>query len=79
MKGGGLYAVYASLNGTTVVITRQVPAGPSPGLLKPICSPSANGFETIIAVRTTEPYVAVQAKHRSGWMLGTSKAVKPRN
>jgi hypothetical protein len=45
--------------------------------LKPLGSTVArNGFETTITLRTAEPYVGVQAKNRSGRVLGTSKAVK---
>ena len=69
--------VYASWNGATEVATWQVLAGPNPGRLKSVGSAPREGFETAIAVRTTEPYVAVQAEHRSGQVLGTSKAIKP--
>ena len=34
------------------------------------------GFETAITVHAAEPYVAVQAKHRSGDILGTTEFVK---
>ncbi len=69
--------VYASWNGATEVTTWEVLAGPSPDQLKPVGSAPWDGFETTIAVRTTEPYVAVKAKDRSGQALGASKAVKP--
>jgi hypothetical protein len=71
--------VYASWNGATEVATWQVLAGPSPNRLKSISSAPRNGFETPISVHTTEPYVAVQARDRSGEVLGTTKAVKLRN
>jgi Arylsulfotransferase (ASST) len=69
--------LYASWNGATEVATWQALAGPSPERLQPLASASKDGFETAIAVRTAEPYVGVQAKDRSGRLLGTSKAVKP--
>jgi outer membrane protein assembly factor BamB len=72
--------LYASWNGATEVDAWQVLAGPSPKQLKPVGeSVPPKGFETAIAVRTAESYVAVQAKHRSGQVLGTSKALKPGN
>ena len=76
---GDKLTVYASWNGATDVTTWQVLAGPNPDQLKPLGSAPRQGFETTIAVRTTEPYVAVQAKNRSGRVLGTTKAGKPAN
>ena|SRR5829696_2505380 len=70
--------VYASWNGATEVTTWQVLAGAKPGQVsKPVGSTARRGFETAIAVRTGEPYVAVQAKDASGRVLGTTEAVKP--
>jgi hypothetical protein len=69
--------VYASWNGATEVATWQVLAGPSPDRLRPVASAPRDGFETAITVHTTEPYVGVQAKDRSGRVFGVSKAVKP--
>jgi hypothetical protein len=70
--------VYASWNGATEVATWQVLAGPGPGQLRPVGSAvPRGGFETAIALHTTEPYVGVQAKNGSGSVLGTSRAVKP--
>jgi hypothetical protein len=69
--------VYASWNGATEVATWEVLAGPGPGELKPVGSAPRNGFETTISVTTDEPYIGVQAKHRSGRVLGTSKLIKP--
>jgi hypothetical protein len=72
--------VYASWNGTTEVASWQVVAGSSPDRLKPVGSPSPKeSFESVIVVHTAEPYVAVQAKDRSGRVLGASKTVRPRN
>jgi hypothetical protein len=36
-----------------------------------------DGFETAITVRTTEPFIGVVAKDRSGRAVGTAKAVEP--
>jgi hypothetical protein len=70
--------VYASWNGATEVTTWQVLAGAKPGQVnKPVGFTARRGFETAIAVRTGEPYVAVQAKDASGRVLGTTEAVKP--
>jgi hypothetical protein len=52
-------------------------AGPGPERLKPAGSAPRDGFETAITVRAAGPYVAVQARDRSGRVLGASKAVKP--
>src|SRR5215216_3173507 len=69
--------IYASWNGATEVTTWQVLAGSAPDQLKPIASAPRQGFETVITVRTTEPYVGLQAMNGSGKVLGTSKAIKP--
>jgi hypothetical protein len=70
--------VYASWNGATEVASWQVLAGPSPDSLKPVGGATPReGFETAITVHTAEHYAAVQAKDRSGRVLGTSKALKP--
>jgi Arylsulfotransferase (ASST) len=68
--------VYASWNGATEVATWQVLAGAGPGQLKPVGSSPRDGFETSITVRTTEPYVGVQARDRSGRVLGTARAIE---
>jgi hypothetical protein len=69
--------IYASWNGATEVTTWQVLAGSAPDQLEPIASAPRQGFETVITVRTTEPYVGLQAVNGSGKVLGTSKAIKP--
>jgi hypothetical protein len=69
--------LYVSWNGATEIKSWQVLAGSIPYQLKPIGSAPRRGFETTVAVRTAEPYVAVQAKSASGRVLGTTKAVKP--
>jgi hypothetical protein len=35
-----------------------------------------DGFETAMLVQTSDPYVAVQAKNRSGQVLGTTAPEK---
>ena len=77
-RPGGSLLVHASWNGATEVASWQVLAGPGPDALKPLGSARRDGFETAIRVRTGEPYVAVQARGRSGEVLGISRAVKPR-
>jgi Arylsulfotransferase (ASST) len=69
--------VYASWNGATEVATWEVLAGSKAGRLRSLQSIPRDGFETAMVVRTSDPYVAVQAKDRSGRVLGTSKAVAP--
>src|ERR687894_134395 len=68
--------VYASWNGATEVSTWEVVAGPRPGQLESVGSAPRDGFETAMLVQTTEPYVGVQAKSKSGRVLGASKPVK---
>ncbi len=70
-------SVYASWNGATEVATWEVLAGPRPDQLESLGSVPRNGFETAILAQTSDPYVAVRAKGRSGRVLGASKPVKP--
>jgi hypothetical protein len=73
----GEVTVYASWNGATEVAAWQALAGDGPGRLKPIGPVTdREGFETAVTVRTTGPYVGVQARDGSGGVLGASKAVK---
>jgi hypothetical protein len=69
--------IYVSWNGATRVDTWQVLAGGSPDKLEPAGSAPRKGFETAVTLYTSEPYVAVEAKDRSGRVLGTSEAVEP--
>jgi hypothetical protein len=69
--------VYASWNGATEIDEWQVLAGPNRGQLRPIGSAPWDGFETAITVRTTERFIGVVAKDRSGRVVGTAKAVEP--
>jgi len=68
--------VYASWNGATQVTTWEVLAGLSPNQLEPVRSVRWAGFETAMLVRTKKPYIAVQAKDRSGKVLGTTECVE---
>ena len=68
--------LYVSWNGATEVATWQVLAGSDPDQLKSVRSAPWRGFETTIAVRTSEPYVAVQARGASGQVLGTTRTVE---
>src|SRR5918995_326964 len=68
--------LYASWNGATDIATWEVLAGPHPGQLESLGSIPRNGFETAMLVKTSEPYVAVQARHRSGRVLGASTPVE---
>jgi outer membrane protein assembly factor BamB len=68
--------VYASWNGATEVAAWQVLAGPSPDRLDEVASVPWKGFETAIAVETTEPFVGVQARDASGEVLGAFEAIK---
>jgi arylsulfotransferase ASST len=70
--------VYASWNGATEATTWRVLAGPNPEDLGPVGSVPWEGFETAMAIRTDEPYVAVRAEDDSGRVLGTSEAVRPK-
>jgi hypothetical protein len=74
---GDEVTVYASWNGATEVATWEVLAGPTPERLSPVESVPRAGFETAIAVRTTEPYVSARAVDGSGRVLGTARAIKP--
>jgi hypothetical protein len=68
--------LYASWNGATEVATWQVLAGSGPDKLEPLGSASRQGFETVITVHTTEPYVGLKAMNNSGKALGTTRTIK---
>ncbi len=70
--------IYASWNGATEVDTWRVLAGSGPDRLEPVGSVPWEGFETAIAVRTDEPYVAVRAEDDAGRVLAASEAIKPK-
>jgi hypothetical protein len=69
--------LYASWNGATEIAIWEVLAGQHQGRLESLGQVPRNGFETAMVVRTSDPYVAVRAKDRSGRALGTSKVLRP--
>ena len=68
--------VFASWNGATEVESWEVLTGPGQGRLKSLGSIPRDGFETAMLVRTSESHVGVQAKDRSGGVLGSSKPIE---
>ena len=73
----GEVKIYASWNGSTEVATWQVLAGGGPKKLKNLASTPKEGFETVITIKTEEPYVGVKALDASGKVLASSRAIKP--
>ncbi|CAN5733505.1 hypothetical protein BH18ACT11_BH18ACT11_11680 [soil metagenome] len=73
---GDKVKLYASWNGATEFESWEVLAGPRPGQLESLGSVPRDGFETAILVQTSDPYVAVRPRDRSGRALGTSTPVK---
>ncbi len=73
---GDEVTLYASWNGATEVATWQVLAGAGPDELEPLGTAPRKGFETVITLRTTEPYVGLKAMTGSGKVLGTTRAIK---
>jgi Arylsulfotransferase (ASST) len=67
--------LYASWNGATEVASWEVLAGAHPGHLESLGEVPREGFETAMVVQSSEPYIAVQARHRSGRVLGDSTPV----
>jgi hypothetical protein len=74
---GDKVTLYASWNGATEVATWQVLAGSGPRTLEELVSAPRKGFETVITVSTTEPYVGLEARDAAGKVLGTTRAIKP--
>src|SRR5215210_3006886 len=68
--------LYASWNGATEVESWEVLVGRRAHRLRSLGSIPKEGFETAMVVRTSEAYVAVRAKDRSGGVLGTSEPVE---
>jgi hypothetical protein len=68
--------VYASWNGATEVGSWEVLAGARPGKLEWVGSAPRDGFETAMVAQTSDPYIAVRAKGRSGSVLGTTEPIK---
>jgi hypothetical protein len=79
LEPDGDMTLYASWNGAIEVTTWEVLAGPDPEDLEPVASVPRKGFEIVITVDVSKAYVRVRAKNSSGRVLGTSKAVKPRD
>src|SRR5215213_7992750 len=69
--------VYANWNGATEVESWEVLAGSRPDGLEPLGSIPRDGFETAILARSAEPYVAVQARDRTGRILGSTEPIEP--
>jgi len=74
---GSAYSVFASWNGATEIATWEVLAGDDPNQLDSIGSADRTGFETKIEVSGDAANFAVQAKDKSGKVLGVSEVVKP--
>jgi hypothetical protein len=76
-RRGGLVDVWASWNGATEIRRWRVLAGPSADALQPV-EPSVAfaDLETTATVRTTAPYVAVEALGAAGQVLARSRAVR---
>jgi len=74
-RSGGA-TVYASWNGATNVASWRVFAGKSRSALHEVGSGRRSGFETAIAVRSSGPYFAVQARDAKGRVLAKSAPVK---
>jgi hypothetical protein len=68
--------LYASWNGATEVDAWQVFAGSGPDKLDLLASAPHKGFETVITVHTTEPFVGLKALNNSGKVLGTTRTIK---
>ena len=73
----GEVTLYVSWNGATEVDTWQVLAGSHPVELEPAGSAPRKGFETVVTLRSDEPYLAAEARDSTGRVLGTSEAVEP--
>jgi hypothetical protein len=68
--------IYVSWNGATEVATWQVLTGAGPDELEPLETAPRKGFETVITLRITDPYVGLKAMNGSGIVLATTKAIK---
>jgi hypothetical protein len=72
----GHVTLYVSWNGATEASTWEVLTGGDPVKLESVGSVPRKGFETVLTLKTDEPYVAVRATDDSGRVLGTSKTLK---
>ena len=69
--------MWASWNGATGVAQWEVLAGPTDPPLTSVKKVSKSGFETHIALDSTEKNVRVRALDQNGQVLGTSSTVHP--
>ncbi|HTX29969.1 MAG TPA: DUF1906 domain-containing protein [Solirubrobacteraceae bacterium] len=75
--GTGVTTLNTSWSGSGLV-SWQVLAGTTPGVLAPIESVPASGSKASIALRSSAPYFAVQAMGSSGlWLANSSTVVSP--
>ncbi len=71
------FALHASWNGATEVAHWEAIAGDRPAALtRSLGRVPRTGFETALHLTTTLPYLAVQARDRSGRPLGRSKPIR---
>ena len=73
--GNGSINVYASWNGATQVASWEVLNGSSATQLASLGSFPRTDFETVLVVKPTSSYIAVNALDAQGAVLGTSKAM----
>jgi hypothetical protein len=69
--------VHVSWNGATEVRSWRVLSGRAPHSLAALATVPRVGFETAVAARAIDPYLAVQALDRSGQVIGGSGVVRP--
>jgi len=67
---------YVSWNGATEVAEWEVLAGPQADRLQPVGSVKRKGFETEIAVKTSERYLGVRAKNAQGEPVSIIRAIE---
>jgi hypothetical protein len=77
-RRNGKTTVYASWNGATQVLSWRVLGGSGAGSLKAVASASKRGFETRIAVPSTDSTFRVEALDAHGRVIGTSKVFSAR-
>jgi hypothetical protein len=72
----GRTTVYASWNGSTQLAKWQVLGGSSPSKMGVIASAGKSAFETPIKLRSSQPYLEVQALDSKGKVLAHTKPIK---
>jgi hypothetical protein len=75
-SAAGGVTLYASWNGATGVSGWAALGGSSPSSMSVLATVPATGFETAIALGSSDAYFAVQALGAAGQVLGTSAAAK---